>query len=412
MKGVIFDHTTLLVSATRARLVAGLRELLLELKALDLRIIVLSTHRQDITTSFNERGFPDVDLYLTRSEVGVNKGSPKWVHHAASLLAMEPHDFLYVGSDEWDWRTAINAATLYLHAGWTGPIPGGVTAIVAGKPEDVLLYSTHFLLLPPRWEYVLDDEQYGLHLRCLLGAGVALPSTKPASRFTLQNVLTYRIRVVVGDTPAGDLLMLHAITSLYSEGLIARNSPFAIYPSSKPGQLSPVLEKFVRPAARLFHGYFRHDLLIRAAEALDTSLERVQARNEGRAAKVSLINQANTVHVNRMRLNLIQHRTVIVIDDFTTTGMSLDWARNLLYAAGAARVILITVGKYPRPHTVYLPIHSDIVDPFQQKKYTLDMFKSVQVSMTQDPVAQACTRRSFEFWKDGKPYSPTVAAQG
>ena len=47
-------------------------------------------------------------------------------------------------------------------------------------------------------------------------------------------------------------------------------------------------------------------------------------------------------------------RTVLVFDDFTSTGRTLDWARNLLYAAGASRVVLLTVGKYPSPYFLHL----------------------------------------------------------
>jgi hypothetical protein len=198
--------------------------------------------------------------------------------------------------------------------------------------------------------------------------------------------------------------MLHALTSLYREGLIASNSPFAVYPSSAPGQLSPVLEEFVRPASRLFHGYFREDLLVRAAQAPDTSMARVKAWSTGQAANIDFTTQANTVHVNEARRNLIAGRTVIVFDDFTTTGMSLEWARNLLYEAGATRVVLITIGKYGQSHIAHLPVRNDIVKPFARKGYTLDMFKKVSIPMTHSLAAQQRTRRSFELWKNGKPY--------
>jgi phosphoribosylpyrophosphate synthetase len=404
LKGTIFDHSTILVDSRDAKLVATVRALLENLKAAGLKLVIFSTNPQDIDTALNQRGFPPKDLFLTREDVGENKGSPAWVRMAAERLDAQPHDLLYVGDDERDWRSAINTATFYMHAGWTGPIPAGVTAFGASKPETVWMFITHFLLQPPRWAYTLDVDEYRLHLRCLLGAKFMLPSTEPSDTFRLQDVFTYGNEVKVGKESARNLLMIHAVTSLYLEGLIPPFSPFAVYPSSKPGKISRALQGFVQPVSRLFHAYFKEDLLLRAAAAPDTSLERVKARNEARAPNVSFTDQSNTVHVNPEYRNLIEGKTVVVFDDFTTTGMSLEWARNLLYAAGAARVILVTVGKYPRPHTVYVPVRDNIIVPFEPKQYKLDMFAPARIDMTQNPITPTRVLRSFALWKDGKPY--------
>ena len=411
MKGVIFDHSTILVDSRDARLVAAVRSLLENLKAAGLNLVIFSTHPQDIDTALKQRGFPTTDLFLTKRDVGENKGSPIWVRTAADRLGARTHELLYVGDDVLDWRNAINTATLYLHAGWVGPLPAGVTAFVAGKPEMVWMFVTHFLLGPPRWAYALEVDKYRLQLRSLLGAKVMLPSSEPADSFKLQDVFTHEKPVKVGKDPARNLLMLHAVTSLYLEGLIPPHSPFAVYPSSNPNKRNRVLQEFVQPVSRLFHAYFKEDLLVRASEAPDTSMERWRAREEGREPDVTFTDQANTVHVNPKYWNLIDGRTAFVFDDFTTTGMSLEWARNLLYAAGAARVIMVTVGKYPRPHTVYVPTEDSVVTPFELKQYRLEMFKRVRIDMTQNSIAPLRVHRSFALWKEGKPYPAPAIVQ-
>jgi hypoxanthine phosphoribosyltransferase len=411
LKGVIFDHSTLLVDPHDTKLVASVRSLLENLKTAGLQLVVFSTNPQDINAALKQQGIPAADHYITKEDVGANKGSPAWVRAAASRMNAQPHELLYVGDDVLDWRTSINAATWYLHAGWIRPTPGGTKSFVASKPEMVWMFVTHFLLALPRWSYTLDIEEHRLHLRSLLGAKVVLPSTDPDGTFTLQDVFTYANKVKVGKESARNLLMLHAITSLYLEGLIVPNSSIAVYPSSKPGKISGVLREFVEPVSWVFHAYFR-DLLVRAVAAPDTSLERVKASREGRDPNVSFTTQANTVHVNQKYRNLINGRTVVVFDDFTTTGMSLEWARNLLHAASAARVIMITIGKYPRPHTIYVPTKGVVVTPFELKQYTLNMFGRVQVDMKQDANAPKQIYQSLAMWKEGKPYSNPVAAQG
>jgi len=129
------------------------------------------------------------------------------------------------------------------------------------------MFATHFLLRPPRWEYVLDVPEKGVHVRSLLNASAVLAASAPKNEFRLQDVLTYEIEVRVGNIPAQNLLLLHALSSLLLEGLIPRNPAVAVYPSSTPGRASPVLQIFLELAASFYHGYFREDLLLRAKPA-------------------------------------------------------------------------------------------------------------------------------------------------
>jgi hypothetical protein len=44
--------------------------------------------------------------------------------------------------------------------------------------------------------------------------------------------------------------------------------------------------------------------------------------------------------------NHIAEDNVLVLDDFITEGNSFECARNLLFAAGAANVVCVSIGKY------------------------------------------------------------------
>jgi hypothetical protein len=80
------------------------------------------------------------------------------------------------------------------------------------------MFATHFLPRPPRWEYVLDVPEKGVHVRSLLNASAVLAASAPKNEFRLQDVLTYEIEVRVGNIPAQNLLLLHALSSLLLEG--------------------------------------------------------------------------------------------------------------------------------------------------------------------------------------------------
>jgi HAD superfamily hydrolase (TIGR01549 family) len=129
LKSVIFDHSVLL--RQDASTLEQLHNLLNRLKALGLRITVFSNDPLDIRRELRTRSLPPVDLFMTKEDVGKNKGSHEWVEEAARRLGVKRHQFLYVGDDERDWRTAINSAIFYLHARWVGPIPEGMIALPA-----------------------------------------------------------------------------------------------------------------------------------------------------------------------------------------------------------------------------------------------------------------------------------------
>lgn len=48
----------------------------------------------------------------------------------------------------------------------------------------------------------------------------------------------------------------------------------------------------------------------------------------------------------------IEGKRILVLDDFTTYGYSLETARRMLLQAGAQRVVCLTIAKYRSNHSV------------------------------------------------------------
>ena len=150
---------------------------------------------------------------------------------------------------------------------------------------------------------------------------------------------------------------------------------------------------------------------MRWREAIDTSRERGAARRENRPANVSFLDQANTVHINQARRKVLSrdNRNVVVFDDFTTTGMSLEWARNLLYSAGAGRVVIMTIGKYGRTpcgksHRVHLLCPGAAIRPYEPAEYDVEsLFNDSFEAMQESKAAESIVRTSFERLKEHKP---------
>jgi Haloacid dehalogenase-like hydrolase len=407
IKCVIFDHTTVRLNNTKQALLTELNTLMEQLKDRDIKIVVLSTETLDINQEMMQRGLPAPDAFFCKNDIGANKGSPLWVEKPAQHFGIEIFEILYVGDDELDWRSAINAGAMFLLAMWAYKRrPGALTAIPVDKPEDIWLFISHFLMLPPRWEYTLDDPNHRLIFRSLLSTQHRFPGNPPHDNFQLLDVFYKKLQVTVGpeNQTARSLFLLHALSSVWLEGLLPSRSVIGIYPSHTPGKLNEIMQEYIEPASRAFKSYFKEDLLVRGAASLDTSLE----RGSGRRASVTFNVQTNSVHVNPNYRNLIQGHNVLVFDEFTTSGMSLEWARNLLLKAGAARVILVTVGKYGFPpvrHTVFTPVPGVVIEPYQLKTYGQQDFSAVSVPLKKSAVAAKVVIESFKAINENRPFS-------
>lgn len=386
LRAVIFDYKTLTGLDSDTAADAG--RLLEQLADWGIGWILFTSDPLSGSQQAELADYPPPADHIQRADIPGRKarGSQDWIDVAADRLDLARHELLYVGQTEWDWYTAVNAGVLYLHALWSGPQPVKVKAIVADYPADVADFIADFLPEEPIWYNRIDQGRWTL--RSLLPAGASLKSS--TGPFTLQQVFKYDRKYRVGAYDARDLLVLTALTFLYLEGLVPARSYICIYPSSTPGRVSEQLADFLKNAASLFGGYYREDLLIRGNAAPDTSVERDKA-NRGLPAKaVSIVTQATTVHVNpayRDR-NTLGGRTVVVVDDFTTRGFSLEWARILLEAAGAEDVVMVALGKYGTTHTRFEPRHPDEVTPFELNSLDLADFRQIRLESVADHDAE------------------------
>jgi hypothetical protein len=391
VKAVIFDYKTLLFTPGSQEARAA-REVVEWLRAQGLLWCLFTTGPlpRPQVEQLQAIGYPGFNAHVSLKDIpsGKRRGSPDWVDVAAQKLGVKRNETLYIGSTSLDWRTAINAGVLYLHALWAAPVPPGTTTLTIQSPREIRHIVETYLSGPPHWSYSLDGSNW--KLRSLLPASAVLPSTSPNSTFKLQDVFTYDKTIGVGVDDARDVLMLFVLASAYLEGLIPANPLICVYPSSRRGKVNGQLKDYLNKAAKIFHGYYKDDLLVRAVDAPDTSLARWRASQSGVAANISIVTQASTVHLGAKYRGKLRGKTVIVFDDFTTKGMSLEWARLLLDSGGAENIILLTIGKYGSTYTRYEMAPTATLTPFALNATLQDSdFTQVQVQPTNNPSVTA-----------------------
>nr|BEK71527.1 hypothetical protein KPHV_87540 [Kitasatospora purpeofusca] len=375
----------------------GIQSLLTWLRRNGLAWVLLTGDGFAAAAACAAAGLPAPALHLSPHDLPGRepRGNARWLTHAAELLGLRANQLLMVGSSQVDWYTGIHAHVLYVHARWADVATKDVLALTYEHPDAIRTLLENFLLAEPDFAFCIDDDVRAFRLRALLPPNVRLPASTPAS-FTLQDVFTYDRPVTIAGQPGRDVLMLHLLCSAYLDGALPAGSlQFCVYPSSTPGKGSPQLAAYLELAKTVVGSYFKADLLERVVQAPDTSLERVKARRTGIPAGISIATQAQSVRINPRYRRTIPGKTIVVFDDFTTSGMSLDWARTLLAEAGAAEVIALTIGKYPGPYTYYTPRPGVRVDPFSTNTLTGADFTTTTVNPGMGPGPAAALQQTI-----------------
>ncbi|MEV6840306.1 hypothetical protein AB0N17_38410 [Streptomyces sp. NPDC051133] len=368
VRAVAIDHKAILRSPGRAH--NGIADFLQWLDEHDISFVLLTTAPIDAEAAMKAAGLPAPVLHLSRDDIfgTPNRGSGAWLQTVAERLKLRLNQIVLIGTSELDWRTGINAGVVHVLARWANHVRNakGMITLSADEPDDAGELLEHFLLDEPRWAFSHDDAARSFKIRSLLPPNVRFPQA-PGRTFELQDVFTRGRTVTVGTQDARDILMLRLLSSAYLDGTLPHRSLFCVYPSSSPGQVSQQLAGFLTKAKVMVGSYYREDLLERTGQAPDTSLERWRrSRGEASTTDISIGAQARTVRINPKYKGKLKGKTVIVFDDFTTEGKSIEWARILLASAQAEQVIALTIGKYGASrHTAYQLRPGTTIDPYK-----------------------------------------------
>lgn len=134
--------------------------------------------------------------------------------------------------------------------------------------------------------------------------------------------------------------------------------------------------------SKLFGGWLKENLLVRAVPGKDTGRERGRAKREGRPANVSFFGP----------------------DQYRTPEPRVRIEPYAL-AAGAGRVVLMIVGKYPGPYYIrHGQLTPDTIAPYELRKYDDAHFVPTTFRMRQDEGVREMISTSFVPLRDDREY--------
>lgn len=343
VKGVIFDVSDTMLS--RGTAVEGIVDTIDRLRGLGVQVIAVNNDgpQADVARELNATGI-QVDHVVTAREVGKNKGSPLWIELIQALTGLQANELLYVGDSKYDMITASHGRVVYLHAAWSGkqseyglpaPNPAWVAAVV-----EHIFRKQH----PWGWSYSYQNPG-GTPIRQMALADVNVLK-RAGIQGNLVEMLKDRGEPQVGLMPLREFVALQLTASIYAEGLQNTTDVWTVMPSHDGQRVSKMGQLFDL-TAKLFRDRYTNDLLQRHAPAQHSYEARSQHGLDG-----AIANQINTLLLNPALVEKIYGKTVLIIDDFLTMGVTTGVGQVLLRMGGAADVITIGVGKFGHRTTV------------------------------------------------------------
>jgi len=321
-------------------LVAGYDKALTQLQQLGLKIVIFSNLSHRIVDRRMKLLPITPDLVLTREDVGIPKGSPLWINKVCTDLKLDKNEVVYIGDRDHDMQTAVNSKIIYLNAEWSNP--GYKYGIPVSSPGILPAILKHFFLKKHLWYWNVDTSD--LRGNPVISRALIQDRDIGVNNFR-DNLLRWSKQGIdsqVGSVTMSEFMIYLLLGSLYLDGMYSEIDTVAIIPGHAGGH-NPLMGKNLHRMARLFRDTFLPNLLHRHTIARKSAYVRYAGESP------TFRDQVLTMCLDcdpKDRGKMIEGKIILVTDDFVTQGFSTEWARNLLYNAGAKEVISVTIGAF------------------------------------------------------------------
>lgn len=315
----------------------GVRDLLDALPGLGITLAVASNNtRNAVEASFRRASLDIPSVIVTRRDIGEPKPSPRFVSEISRLTGASPTEMVFLGDDDrTDLFCAINSKVLPLRASYSQFLPKAQYGLSMSHPATVLRFLRTFGQQQPPyfgWMYtgICPDTNTTIDMRALI------------DNHSWDEDITHLLKgeKLTDDRKRAGIFIalgLGMISSCFQSSLIQNIDWITFYPGHLKGSQNNLLSAYSRQLSRLFSDTFKDDLLVRYKDA-------PQSRRQG--ADRRIFPQFDSIHVNPKYAHLIKDKRILVLDDFTTRGFSLEAARRMLLKAGCRSVVGVTCGKF------------------------------------------------------------------
>lgn len=292
------------------KLVPGIRGLAETARGRGMKVIFICNLESNASAVLTA-GLPH-DFLLTPRETGSFKPSEKYLKWVEDKCGILPREMIYLGdSDITDAHIAAKNRILYFRAAWANP--RGKYGIPLKNPRQMTRNLENFLCKEHLWWWSLEKKDR---------------QGKSVRKYALLNMEEKLGGIALTDLEKGilrrELFFLAQLTaSIYLSGIYQEIDFWAACPGHGENDfLNPNTEAYLNHMALEFRQK-REDVFIKTARP----------------------DNAYGFFLNPACQRKISEKKILLIDDYITGGKASEWARQMLYAAGAREVIFVSLGK-------------------------------------------------------------------
>lgn len=288
----------------------------------------------------------------------------------ATATNSNAHDVIVLAATDTDLQMGKNGGALLVAAGWANNPKLKSLGIEAKTPAELLDMLNLVDGWLGGWRVKCSAHNYKIFSLADLST-IHQPPTQQVFGQKVTNA------VKNGGGCLNALLVLTA-RSLLQDG-IGDKTLWGVYPSSSSNNtdnevLSDFTHRLRTTVSRAHHAKRGIPLFIRHTPSVKRSSSKTVNR-------LDPSNQIETIHINPEYRTSIVGKTVVVIDDCTTYGVSFGVAAAFLNKAGAKEVIGVALGKFGNQlHSYDIDITSDPFLPVKSGGYKLNSRSPIAVS--------------------------------
>ena len=345
LKGVILSVTDTLLNQGEIdkNVFSEVKRLMAFLKLREIKPVLLANRPRTLKSKDGTKGdlyealeseFDDLEI-ITRVRDSAVPPKPRKAatEYVLKKMGWQSNEVVYLGSSEDDMRTAINGGLLFLRATWYSN--NTTYGFEFSEPKEVARFIDTLCLREHFWSHEVIDGDFEYY--ALAPFSTLRPDLKKYSQHARAAA-----KFGVGQV---DFWLGALVTSIYFTGLHDRIDYVTAYPGHKAGYGNPKMDDDLRTFGWCFNKAYLHDLIIR-----HTTAKKLQHARINREF-VDHHTQINTIQLNpspkRGKSGTYKSpptrrgKTVLLVDDFCTGGLSLDSGRKFIEQTGA-KTILVT----------------------------------------------------------------------
>ena len=321
--------------------------LLHDLRELGIRLAVVSNkpNQFQIKQSFQASDLPEPQIIVCQGDIHKKKPAPDFVNRVCEEAGVKHSEVLYLGDDDkTDAFCAINARVLPFSAHYSNARTKMEYGIPFLETADINRYLRSFgSQNDPYLGWTLksrcSDTEKDIYFGSVFGSHGEIGLTNHLKSFFKENNRRW-----FNLNFSMEILFHFFLSQVYLSGIARKIDWITVYPGHQRDSHNPVLEEFSGYLTKVFKQQFKKDLIVRHTDAVKSQSMPGGNRN--------IFNQFSTLKLNSKYRGKLTGKTVLVLDDFTTSGCSLEAARRLLLQGEAKNVICLAMAKYRHDHTL------------------------------------------------------------